>query len=179
MQDENSDDGDDDDVDFHDDFNFQDQEKVQRVLSRLKENSDHRSFLKWRDDARPQARPPVYTGDSDRTHRRKKEAARAHAATFEDYPRITAFFTPALNQLVEPTQAEETSESESDDDAGAVKQADGRSWKPHSPTSLRRKACLSSSLKTVARTPASLDNTSSCSPSTTVNSTSSRTCGDA
>jgi hypothetical protein len=113
MQDENSDDGDDDDVDFHDDFNFQDQEKVQMVLSRLKENSDHRSFLKWRDDARPQARPPVYTGDSDRTHRRKKEAARAHAATFEDYPRITAFFTPALNELVEPTGAEETSESES------------------------------------------------------------------
>ena len=71
----------------------------------------------------------MYTGDSDRTHRRKKEAARAHAATFEDYPRITAFFTPALNELVEPT-AEETSESESDDDAGAVKQADGRSWKP-------------------------------------------------
>ena len=53
MQDENSEDGDDDDVDFHDDFNFKDQEKVQRVLSRLKENSDHRSFLKWRDDARP------------------------------------------------------------------------------------------------------------------------------
>ena len=128
MQDENSDDG--DDVDFHDDFNFQDQEKVQKVLSRLQENSDHRSFLKWRDDARPQARPRAYTGDSDRTHRRKKEAARAHAATFEDYPRITAFFKRAPNQPVEPTQAEETSESESDDDAAAVKPADGRSWKP-------------------------------------------------
>lgn len=130
-----------DDEEDLEELKFDDEEKVQACLARLAR------FRCLEVVPGPTTRPTTYTGNSKRTATRRKAAQKEHDETFAKHPKLTQFFKSAsqapisaqadvpvddIPAAADVLAANETSDSDDGDGepAAAIRQADGRSWKP-------------------------------------------------